>query len=152
MCFGPSTLGAGAKTRLESRIKKFTPHCVCRWAKHAPMDDEEMLFKQVQMTTNATKGAAVWVYRNTVYGAQCARRWDNMLVGKLRCAVGAREKILYSALLNCSNIATYCPTAPLKDSLKCAAWQCWVLCVPGWQSPGACGDVFVLRAVCWLVS
>ena len=26
----PSTLGAGAKTRLESRIKKFTPHCVCR--------------------------------------------------------------------------------------------------------------------------
>ena len=23
-------LGAGAKTRLESRIKKFTPHCVCR--------------------------------------------------------------------------------------------------------------------------
>ena len=30
MCFGPSTLGAGAKTRLESRIKKFTPHCVYR--------------------------------------------------------------------------------------------------------------------------
>ena len=30
MCFGPSTLGAGAKTRLESRTKKFTPHCVCR--------------------------------------------------------------------------------------------------------------------------
>ena len=29
MCFGPSTLGAGAKTRLESRIKKFTPHCIC---------------------------------------------------------------------------------------------------------------------------
>ena len=30
MCFGPSTQGAGAKTRLESRIKKFTPHCICR--------------------------------------------------------------------------------------------------------------------------
>ena len=30
MCFGLSTLGAGAKTRLESRIKKSTPHCVCR--------------------------------------------------------------------------------------------------------------------------
>ena len=29
MCFRLSTLGAGAKTRLESRIKKFTPHCVC---------------------------------------------------------------------------------------------------------------------------
>ena len=38
MCFGPSTLGrrtlgrralgARAKTRLESRIKKFTPHCI----------------------------------------------------------------------------------------------------------------------------
>ena len=26
----PSILCAGAKTRLESRIKKFTPHCVCR--------------------------------------------------------------------------------------------------------------------------
>ena len=24
-------MGAGAKTRLESRIKKFTPHCVCRY-------------------------------------------------------------------------------------------------------------------------
>ena len=23
--------GAGAKTRLKSRIKKFTPHCVCRY-------------------------------------------------------------------------------------------------------------------------
>ena len=34
MCFGPSTLGAGAKTRLESRIKKFTPHCVCRRRAH----------------------------------------------------------------------------------------------------------------------
>ena len=32
MCFdiGSCTLGAGAKTRLESRIKKFTPHCVYR--------------------------------------------------------------------------------------------------------------------------
>ena len=32
------------------------------------MDDEEMLFKQVKMTTSATKGTTVWVYRNTVYG------------------------------------------------------------------------------------
>lgn len=38
------------------------------WAKHKPMDDEEMLFKQVKMTTAATKGTTVWVYRNTVYG------------------------------------------------------------------------------------
>ena len=38
------------------------------WAKHQPMDDEEMLFKQVQMTTAATPGTTVWVYRNTVYG------------------------------------------------------------------------------------
>ena len=30
MCFGHSTLGGGAKTRLESGIKKFTPPCVCR--------------------------------------------------------------------------------------------------------------------------
>ena len=30
MCFGPSFLGGGAKTRLESRTKKFTPRCICR--------------------------------------------------------------------------------------------------------------------------
>ena len=28
-----AVVGAGAKTRLESRIKKFTPHCVCRYIK-----------------------------------------------------------------------------------------------------------------------
>ena len=38
------------------------------WAKHHPMDDEEMLFKQVQITAAATPGTTVWVYRNTVYG------------------------------------------------------------------------------------
>ena len=32
MFFGPSTLGAWANTRLESRIKKFTPHSFCRYA------------------------------------------------------------------------------------------------------------------------
>ena len=31
MCFSPSTLGAGAKTRLESRMKEFTPHCICTY-------------------------------------------------------------------------------------------------------------------------
>ena len=36
MCFGPSTLGAGAKTRLESRIKKFAPHCIYRWPASKP--------------------------------------------------------------------------------------------------------------------
>ena len=32
MCFvsDPSTVGAGARTRLKSRTQKFTPHCVCR--------------------------------------------------------------------------------------------------------------------------
>ena len=37
MCFGPSTLGAGAKTRLESRIKEITPHCVCRLPTSPPL-------------------------------------------------------------------------------------------------------------------
>ena len=32
MCFGPSTLGAGAKICLGSRIKEFTPHFICRLA------------------------------------------------------------------------------------------------------------------------
>ena len=37
------------------------------WVKHAPMDDEEMLFKQVQMTAAATPGTTVWIYRCSVY-------------------------------------------------------------------------------------
>eukprot|EP00928_Gymnodinium_smaydae_P014621 TRINITY_DN15384_c0_g1_i5.p1 TRINITY_DN15384_c0_g1~~TRINITY_DN15384_c0_g1_i5.p1 ORF type:complete len:405 (+),score=26.89 TRINITY_DN15384_c0_g1_i5:232-1446(+) len=37
------------------------------WAKHKPMDDEEMLYQQVRLTTNATPGTTVWVYRNSVY-------------------------------------------------------------------------------------
>ena len=27
----PSTLGAGAKARVESRTKRLTPHCICRY-------------------------------------------------------------------------------------------------------------------------
>lgn len=43
------------------------------WAKHQPMDDEELLFKQVQITTSALPSDAdykqtVWVYRCSVYG------------------------------------------------------------------------------------
>jgi hypothetical protein len=34
------------------------------WAKHQPMDDEEMLFHQVKMTAAETPNARVWVYRN----------------------------------------------------------------------------------------
>ena len=37
MCVGlgpAAPKGAGAKTRLESRIKNFTPHCVCRPVEH----------------------------------------------------------------------------------------------------------------------
>jgi len=37
------------------------------WAKNKPMNDEEMLFEQVQMTTKATPGTTVWVYRCSVY-------------------------------------------------------------------------------------
>ena len=37
------------------------------WVKHSPMDDEEMLYKQVQMTTAASPGTTVWVYRCSVY-------------------------------------------------------------------------------------
>lgn len=37
------------------------------WAKSKPMNDEELLFKQVQMTTSATAHATVWVYRCSVY-------------------------------------------------------------------------------------
>jgi hypothetical protein len=37
------------------------------WVKHSPMDDEELLFKQVQMTAAATPGTTVWIYRYSVY-------------------------------------------------------------------------------------
>ena len=37
------------------------------WVKHSPMDDEEMLFEQVKMTTQATNGTTVWVYRCSIY-------------------------------------------------------------------------------------
>jgi hypothetical protein len=38
-----------------------------KWVTHTPMDDEEMLFEQVQMTTAASPGTTVWVYRCSVY-------------------------------------------------------------------------------------
>lgn len=38
-----------------------------QWAKAKPMNDEELLMKQVQMTTEATPYTTVWVYRNVVY-------------------------------------------------------------------------------------
>ena len=48
MCFGLSTLGAEAKTRLESRIKEFTPHCVCRRlrARERDMDSQSQIINQ----------------------------------------------------------------------------------------------------------
>ena len=36
------------------------------WAKHHPMDDEELLLKQAEITSAATPGTTVWVYRNSV--------------------------------------------------------------------------------------
>ena len=37
------------------------------WAQQKPMNDEEMLFEQVKMTTSATKDATIWVYKNSIY-------------------------------------------------------------------------------------
>lgn len=37
------------------------------WVKHSPMDDEEMLLQQVQMTAAATPETTVWIYRCSVY-------------------------------------------------------------------------------------
>lgn len=37
------------------------------WAKSKPMNDEELLFQQVQMTTSASPDTTVWVYRCSVY-------------------------------------------------------------------------------------
>ena len=43
-------------------------------ATHKPMDDEEMLYQQVQMTTAETPGSTVWVYRCSVYAYPCVAR------------------------------------------------------------------------------
>lgn len=52
-------------------ILAFPPHLQSNaksiWATHTPMDDEELLFEQVKMTTAATKGSTVFVYRCSVY-------------------------------------------------------------------------------------
>jgi len=37
------------------------------WAKAKPMNDEELLMEQVEMTVAATEGTTVWVYRNSIY-------------------------------------------------------------------------------------
>ena len=37
------------------------------WATNKPMNDEELLFQQVQMTTTASPETTVWVYRCSVY-------------------------------------------------------------------------------------
>lgn len=37
------------------------------WAKSKPMNDEELLFQQVQMTVAASPNTTVWVYRCSVY-------------------------------------------------------------------------------------
>ena len=37
------------------------------WSKHKPMDCEELLVKQVEMTTAASPDTTVWVYRNSAY-------------------------------------------------------------------------------------
>ena len=38
-----------------------------QWAKAKPMNDEELLLEQVEMTASATEGTTVWVYRNSIY-------------------------------------------------------------------------------------
>ena len=50
----PSTLGAGAKTRLESRIKKFTPQCVCRLSSRHPQTTSSRVARRLTLRT--TKG------------------------------------------------------------------------------------------------
>jgi hypothetical protein len=38
-----------------------------QWVKSKPMNDEELLMEQVEMTAAATQGTTVWVYRNSIY-------------------------------------------------------------------------------------
>ena len=60
-------LGVDTDTRPPVVPSFFLPRSLQSKAKHSPMDDEEMLFKQVQMTAAATPGTTVWVYRCSVY-------------------------------------------------------------------------------------
>lgn len=37
------------------------------WAKHQPMDDEELLQQQVVLSTSSSLGQTVWVYRGSMW-------------------------------------------------------------------------------------
>ena len=60
MCFGATTLGAGAKTRLESSIKKFIPHliynlCVFFFPGRVEADDDDDAAASAKQTPKAQK-------------------------------------------------------------------------------------------------
>ena len=69
MCFGPSTLGAGAgaKTRLESRIKKFTVRHIL-FAGQCPFYTRDLCFRYLTLCGAISPYVAlshpVWRYLN----------------------------------------------------------------------------------------
>ena len=80
MCFGPSTLGAAAETRLKSRVYKFTPH----------------FFWYCQAFVSSTYGDTELFFRHTFFAEELA------LVGE-GDATGARKE----AWLNYTNNAEW---------------------------------------------
>lgn len=42
------------------------------WVVNRPMNDEELLQEQVVMSTNASLGQTVWVYRGSMWGKYTA--------------------------------------------------------------------------------
>ena len=44
------------------------------WAKNRPMNDEELLQQQVVLSTNASLGQKVWVYRGSMWAVSSWRR------------------------------------------------------------------------------
>lgn len=94
------------------------------WVKHKPMDDEEMLFKQVKMTTAATPGTTVWVW---LCHAQCStwRRFTGTpstgTLGIHLCAGFSRTQRTRAGGLNSNLTARGSPTSATPQTPPSAA-------------------------------
>ena len=109
------------------------------WAKHTPMDDEEMLMQQVQMTTSATPGTTVWIYRCSVYAYPWYTAVRKLLDDEAYEPWFVRFKP--QGPYNSPKCTTYVNPAPVGNLTKCSdLYHCGQACqTPGFQhGDGSC--------------
>jgi len=101
------------------------------WAKHTPMDDEEMLMQQVQMTAAATPGTTVWIYRCSVYAYPWYTAVRKLLDDEAYAPWFVRFKP--QGPYNSPKCTTYVNPAPVGNLTKCSdLYHCGKAC----QTPG----------------